>query len=161
MRKCRGAFGHLEAPPTPASAEETSLQCDGSPDLCWAVSFGAKYHQGADDCEAGYRDPLAPRRFQIVLALQIAAPLRPTSCTVGNSSADPGDEHRQPVVRSAKNPWRASQARHRHRPDQRRQVHGAEEGPSLAGMEDVPSTMRMALSQWKCRRSRSGCSMVC
>src|SRR5207249_3242443 len=31
------------------------LQCDGSPDLCWAVSFGAKYHQGADDCEAGYR----------------------------------------------------------------------------------------------------------
>ncbi len=39
----------------------------------------------------------------------------------------------------AKNPWRASQARHRDRPDQRRQVYGAEEGPSLAGMEDVPS----------------------
>ena len=30
-----------------------------------------KYHQGADDCEAGYRDPLAPRRFQIVVALEI------------------------------------------------------------------------------------------
>jgi hypothetical protein len=42
----------------------------------------------------GHRDPLAPRRFQIVLALEIAAPLRPTSCTVGNSPADPRDEHR-------------------------------------------------------------------
>src|SRR5258708_12353541 len=69
----------------------------------------------------------------------IAAPLRPTNCSVGNSPADPRDEHRQPVVGSAENPWRASQARHRDRPDQRRQVYGAEEGPSLAGMEDVPS----------------------
>jgi len=40
---------------------------------------------------------LAPRRFQIVLALEIAAPLRPTSCTVGNSPADPRDEHRNPL----------------------------------------------------------------
>src|SRR6476620_9341469 len=95
-----------------ASAEETGLQCDGSPDLCWAVSFGAKYHQGADDCEAGYHHPLAPYRFQIVLALEIAAPLWPTNCTVGNSPADPRDEHRQPVVGSAENPWRASQAVH-------------------------------------------------
>src|SRR6185369_17961715 len=105
----------------------------GSPDLCWAVSVGAKYHQGADDCEAGYRHPLAPCRFQIVLALEIAAPLRPTNCTVGNSPADPRDEHRQPVVGSAENPGRASQARHRDRPDQRRQVYGAEEGPPSQG----------------------------
>jgi hypothetical protein len=34
----------------------------------------AEYHQGADDCEAGYRDPLAPCRFQVVLALELAAP---------------------------------------------------------------------------------------
>ena len=33
----------------------------------------------------------------------------------------------KPVVGSAENPWRASQARHRDRPDQRRQVYGAEE----------------------------------
>jgi len=81
------------------------------------------------------------------LALEIAAPLRPTNCTVGNSPADPRDEHRQPVVGSAENPWRASQARHRDRPDQRRQVYGAEEGPSLAGMEDVPSQP----CGWHCR----------
>jgi len=37
-----------------------AFQDHGSPDLCWAVSFGAKYHQGADDCEAGHRHPLAP-----------------------------------------------------------------------------------------------------
>jgi len=62
-----------------------------------ACIVGAKYRQGADDCEAGYRDPLAPRRSQTVLALQIAARRRPTGCTVGNSSADPRDEHRQPL----------------------------------------------------------------
>src|SRR5260370_864948 len=148
MRKCRGAFGHLEAPPTPASAEETSLQCDGSPDLCWAVSFGAKYHQGADDCEAGYRHPLAPYRFQIVLALEIAAPLRPTNCTVGNSPADPRDEHRQPVVGSAENPWRASQARHRDRPDQRRRVYGEifVRRVRSIGIRDRPTSFR---SPWQ------------
>src|SRR5262249_1684800 len=95
--------------------------------------------EGADDREARYRHPLAPCRFQIVLALEIPEPLRPTNCTVGNSPADPRDEHRQPVVGSAENPWRTSQAWHRDRPDQRRQVYGAEEGPSLARMEDVPS----------------------
>src|SRR6202048_5136610 len=57
------------------------------------------------------------------------------------------DEHRQPAVGSAENPWRASQARHRDRPDQRRQVYGAEEGPSLAGLEDVPSQP----CGWHCR----------
>ena len=73
--------------------------------------------------------------------------------------------HRQSVVGSAENPWRASQAWHRDRPDQRRQVYGAEEGPSLAEMEDVPSQpCGWHLSQWissSCRRSRSGCSMDC
>lgn len=71
--------------------------------------------------------------FQIVLALEIAAQPRSTSCTIGNSPADPRDQRRQPVVGSAKKPWRASQARHRHRPDQRRKVHGAEEGPPSQG----------------------------
>src|ERR1700694_1110582 len=52
-----------------------------------------------------------------------------------------------PLWGSAENPWRASQARHRDRPDQRRQVYGAEEGPSLAGMEDVPSQP----CGWHCR----------
>jgi hypothetical protein len=42
------------------------------------------------------------------LALEIATPLRPTDCAVGNSPADPRDEHRQPVVGSAENPCRAS-----------------------------------------------------
>jgi len=99
----------------------------------WAVSFGAKYHQGIDDCEARYRHPLAPCRFQIVLVQEIAEPLQPTNCPVGNSPTDPRDEHRQPVVGSAENPWRASQARCRDRPGQRRQVYGAEEGPSSQG----------------------------
>src|SRR6516162_3911412 len=123
------------------------LRCHGSPDLCWAVSFGAEYHRGIDDCEARYRHSLAPCRFQIVLAQEIAAPLRPTNCPVGNSPADPRDEHRQPVLGSAEDPWRASQARYRDRPEQRRQVYGAEKGPYLAGMENVPSQP----CGWHCR----------
>src|SRR3981081_1168545 len=82
---------------------------------------------------------MALRWLPIVLALEIGATLRSADCAVRNSSADPRDEHRQPVVGRAENPWGASQARHRWRPDQRRQVYGTEEGPSLAGMEDVPS----------------------
>ena len=81
---------------------------------------------------------MAPRRFQIVLALEIATPLRPTDCVVGNSPVNPRDERRQPVVGCSAHPWGASQARRRCRPDQRGQVYGAVEGPSLAGMEDVP-----------------------
>src|SRR6266480_7945848 len=41
------------------------------------------------------------RAFQIVLALEIEPPLWSTGCDVGNSAADPRDEHRQPVVGSA------------------------------------------------------------
>ncbi|WP_425906757.1 hypothetical protein [Nitrobacter sp. TKz-YC02] len=41
----------------------------------------------------------------IVLALEIATPLRPTNGAVGNSPADPRDEPRQPVVGCAENPW--------------------------------------------------------
>src|SRR6266566_4543098 len=85
--------------------------------------------------------------FQIVLALEIGATLRPTDCAVRNSLADPRDEHRQPVVGSAENPWRASQAWHRYRPDQRSQVYGAEEGPSVTRMEDFPSQP----CRWYCR----------
>ena len=90
---------------------------------------------------------MAPRRFQIVLALEIATPLRSTNCIIGNSPADPRGERLQPVVGSAENPWRAPQARHRDRLDQCRQVYGAEEGPSLAGMKDVPSQP----CGWHCR----------
>src|SRR6478735_328059 len=59
--------------------------------------------------------------------------LRSTGRTVRNSPADPRDEHRQPAVGSAADPWRASQAWHRDWPDQRGQVYGAEEGSSVAG----------------------------
>jgi len=44
---------------------------------------------------------VAPRRIQIVLAVEVAAPWRPTSCVVGNSPAGPPDEHRQSIVGNA------------------------------------------------------------
>src|SRR6266550_3262407 len=48
--------------------------------------------------------------FQIVLALEIGATLRPTDCAVRNSPADPRDEHRQPVVGSCVKKTRARHA---------------------------------------------------
>jgi HigB_toxin, RelE-like toxic component of a toxin-antitoxin system len=42
------------------------------------------------------------RLYRHLPALEIVAPLRPTSRTVGNSPADLPDEHRQPVVGSAR-----------------------------------------------------------
>jgi hypothetical protein len=42
--------------------------------------------------------------FRFVLALEIATPPRSTNGAVGNSPADPRDEHRQPVMGSAENP---------------------------------------------------------
>ena len=44
---------------------------------------------------------MAPRSIQIVLAVEVAAPWRPTSRVVGNSPAGPPDEHRQSIVGNA------------------------------------------------------------
>src|SRR6185312_8079003 len=63
---------------TTASTEETGLQCHGSPDLCCLVSFGTRYPQRVDACEAGHRHPLASCRVQIVLALEVTTSFRPT-----------------------------------------------------------------------------------
>jgi len=53
------------------------------------------------------------------------------------------DEHRRPVLGSAKNPRRTSPSRHRHRPDQRRQVHGRRWSPRRDGRPSF-ATIRMA-----------------
>src|SRR6185312_5651375 len=91
-------------------------------------------------------DPLASRRVQIVLALEISPPRRPADGAAGNTRADPRDEYRQSTVGSATNSWRASQARHRHRTDQRGEVYGQAERPAVPGLEDVPPQ--------SCRRHR-------
>ena len=77
--------------------------------------------------------------FQIVLALEIPTPLRPTNCSVGNSPAEPRDEHCQPVVGSAENPWRASQTQHRDRQTSVAKYMARRRGLPRRGMEDAPS----------------------
>src|SRR6516164_10259704 len=57
--------------PATASAKEADLQGHGPPDFCRAVSFGAKYSQGPDHCDAGDSHPLASCRIQVVLALEV------------------------------------------------------------------------------------------
>jgi hypothetical protein len=44
---------------------------------------------------------MAPRRVQIVLALEVEAPWRPTNCAAGDTQAYPRDEHCQSAVGSA------------------------------------------------------------
>ena len=47
---------------------------------------------------------MAPRRVQIVLALEVEAPWRPTNCAAGDTQAYPRDEHCQSAVGSALDP---------------------------------------------------------
>ncbi len=85
-----------------------------------------------------YRCPLAPRRLPIVLALEIQTSCRPADCAAGGTQAHPRDEHCQSAMGSATDPWRASQAGHRHRADQRGQVYGQATRATVARLEDVP-----------------------
>src|SRR5712671_613613 len=57
------------------------------------VSIGANRPKRTGDCEAGDRHKMAPRRLQIVLALEVAAPWWPTNCTPRHTQAYPRDEH--------------------------------------------------------------------
>src|ERR1700726_1931842 len=89
---------------------------------------------------------MAPRRVQIVLAVEVAAPWGPTNCGAGDTQAYPRDEHCQSAVGSAADPWRTPQDRHRYRTDQRGQVHGQAKRPAIPRLVDVPSQ--------SCRRHR-------
>src|ERR1700726_2854054 len=89
---------------------------------------------------------MAPRRVQIVLAVEVAAPWGPTNCGAGDTQAYPRDEHCQSAVGSAADPWRTPQARHRYRTDERGQVHGQAKRAAIPRLEDVPSQ--------SCRRHR-------
>src|SRR6202045_1483926 len=89
---------------------------------------------------------MAPRRVQIVLAVEVAGPGGPTNCSAWDTQAYPRDEHCQSSVGSAADPWRTPQARHRYRTDQRGQVHGQAKRPAIPRLEDVPSQ--------SCRRDR-------
>src|ERR1700757_1543489 len=89
---------------------------------------------------------MAPRRVQIVLAVEVAAPWWPTNCNARDTQAYPRDEHCQSAVGSAADPWRTPQARHRYRTDQRGEVHGQAKRPPIPRLEDLPPQ--------SCRRHR-------
>ena len=80
---------------------------------------------------------MAPRRIQIVLALEVATSWRSTNGAARNTPADPRDEHCKPTVGSAAGPWRASQARHQYRTDERGQVCGQAKTPAVPRLEDL------------------------
>jgi len=89
---------------------------------------------------------LASGGFPVVLALEVSTSWWPANGSVGNTPADPRDEHRQPAVGSPADPWRVAQTWHRYRADQRGQVHGQTKRLTVPRVEDIPPQ--------SCRRHR-------
>src|SRR6266852_451327 len=89
---------------------------------------------------------MAPCELPFLLALEVAISGWPANSSAGNTQTDPRDEHRQPTVGSATDPWRAAQARHRDRTDQRGQIYGQAKRSAVPRVEDVPPQ--------SCRRHR-------
>jgi hypothetical protein len=76
-------------------SKETLLQRHRPIGIRWSVSIVSYCSRCVDDCEAGNHCPLAPRRIQIVLALEVASSWRSTNGAARNTPADPRDEHCQ------------------------------------------------------------------
>src|ERR1700730_13931614 len=125
-----------------AFAQEADVQRHGPLDLCRAVSIGANSPKRSGGFEARYRYKVAPRRVQIVLALEVTRSWWPTNLTDRDTQAYPRDEHCQSAVGSAADPWRTPQARHRCRTDQRCQVHGQAKRCAIPRLEDIPPQSR-------------------
>src|ERR1700746_2528644 len=73
-----------------------------------AVSIGANSPTRSGGFEARYRYKVAPRRVQIVLALEVTMSWWPTNLTDRDTQVSPRDEHRQPAVGSAADPRRVA-----------------------------------------------------
>src|SRR5450755_1575370 len=90
------------------------------------------------DREARHHCSLASGGFPVVLALEVSTSWWPANGSVGNTPADPRDEHRQPAVGSPTDPWRVAQTWHRYRADQRGQVYGQTKRLTVPRVEDIP-----------------------
>src|SRR5712664_3174462 len=81
---------------------------------------------------------MAPCGLPFLLALEVATSGWPANSSAGNTQTDPRDEHRQPTVGSATDPWRAAQARHRDRTDESGDSDGQAQRSAVPRVEDVP-----------------------
>jgi hypothetical protein len=76
---------------------------------------------------------MAPRRVQIVLALEIETSSWPTNCTAGDTQAHPRDERCQSAMGSAADPRRVAQAWHPDRADEVAKYMARRRGPPSQG----------------------------
>src|ERR1700687_110853 len=85
---------------------------------------------------------MASRWLPIVLALEIESAGGQANRSVGDTQADPRDEHCQPAMGGAADPWRIAQDRHRNRADARCQIYGQKTRTTVARLEDVSAQSR-------------------
>src|SRR5215475_7459197 len=123
---------------TPQVAKEVRSDRRGPSDLCRPLLPRSWCDGCSGDHSAGNVDPMAPRRISPLLALEIAAWQWTAKGLGRDTQIDPRDELCQPFVGRATNPWRASQARNRCRPDECGKVYASEATATISGLEDLP-----------------------
>ena len=139
FHSCREGFNRPKEPPALPGKPISTLAVpvgDVAPRRFKSLAAGLTAPLGPNDprnnirrCNRTVREYEEGQATKASLALEIATLLRSTNGVVGDSR----DEHRQSILGSTENSWRASQAWHRFRPDQRRQVDGTQEGTSVEG----------------------------
>jgi hypothetical protein len=81
--------------------------------VCGALSCGSCSIGCTENSQAAHSDPLAPRWFPSLLALEVTTARWPAKDAGGHSPAHSGHEHREPALGSSADPRRTAQAWHR------------------------------------------------
>src|SRR5262249_6038337 len=112
------------------------------PGVCGALSCSPWSIGRTENSQAADGDPLAPRWFPNLLALEIPTARWPAKDPGGHSPAHSRHERREPALGSAADPRRTAQAWHRCRADYRGKIHDEEEAATVAGLEDLSAQSR-------------------
>src|SRR5262249_8266541 len=110
--------------------------------VCGALSCSSWSIGRTENSQAADGDPLAPRWFPSLLALEIPTAPWPAKDTGGHSPAHSRHERREPALGSTADPRRTAQAWHRCRADHRGKIHGEEKATTVAGLEDLSAQSR-------------------
>src|SRR5262249_49966448 len=106
------------------------------PGVCGALSCSSWSIGRTENSQAADGDPLAPRWFPNLLALEVPPARRLAKDAGGHSPAHSRHERREPALGSTADPRRTAQAWHRCRTDHRGKIHGEAKAATVAGLAD-------------------------